>query len=177
MFSDAQVQRAVNSITHDGNAVETFDDLSAAVYSTSVAYKPTHADDTDEADRDLFWTEFREVMAFQPLRESTDSTTSLIFRPAQVLLDSLGEDMDLTVAANAVQSDFPTYFPTLLVGYLQKIGGLNFDKDIFEQCSYPGFEFVNGPVAFADIIEWAIEKCHQRRLVRNGMKRPEQVAW
>ena len=70
VFSDDQVQDAISSIEHNNVRVRTLDELSAAIFDTHDNFKSTHADSTQQADRNQFWDEFREVIAVQLKREA-----------------------------------------------------------------------------------------------------------
>ena len=120
VFSDDQVQDAISSIEHNNVRVRTLDELSAAIFDTHDNFKSTHADSTQQADRNQFWDEFREVIAFQLKREAGQQATN-VFTPAASILGSLGTSITMEDATASVQSDFPTDFPTLLIKHLNDI--------------------------------------------------------
>eukprot|EP00040_Diaphanoeca_grandis_P044212 m.11628 g.11628 ORF g.11628 m.11628 type:complete len:569 (-) comp8907_c0_seq1:113-1819(-) len=187
MFQNTQVQSAINPIAmaHMGGIPSTcFADLDAEIFSVSDEfYKATHADSADEIDRVNFWNEFREVIAVQQLREA-DMPTTTIFSPAQSIQQFIGAESKIADSAQSVQTDFPSDFPTRLLHYLNNAndGALDakINKAIFNQCSYPGNEFVNGFVAIADMVGWAIREVSPAAFATKwhvGRARPEEVAW
>jgi hypothetical protein len=117
-------------------------------------------------------------------RRNASERADSIFTPSAAIIGSLGEDMLMSDGARAVFDDFPTDFPTLLAHHLNSIndGGLDqkLNSVIFNQCSYPGPEFVNGFVAIAEMIGWAIREVSPAAFASKwhiGRARPEEVAW
>mmetsp|Transcript_19848 Transcript_19848/g.29226 ORF Transcript_19848/g.29226 Transcript_19848/m.29226 type:complete len:486 (-) Transcript_19848:159-1616(-) len=169
LFSDFQVQEACSPYA------SSFTALKEKVYTRAVM-RPTHPDDRTSVERDIFWMEFEEIVALQYLR-NRGVLSRKIFPVHPLFSDT--ETID--DSAQRVRADFPTDFPTALFKrFASSNGGVTLDPLIFEQCSYKGSEFVNGPVAIGEIIGWAVRTVSPAAFASKwyvGRARPEEVAW
>ena len=138
---------------------------------------PTHAGSIG-ADAVTFWGEFEQVVDLQTIRKQ--SATTAYARDYLKMLPPMFVDHTVSAAADEVEKDFPTKFPTMLVEKF--LGETVAFESLFDATVVPhtGNDFVNKEVMLADIIGWAVSIVSPTAFAakwQNGRARPEEVAW
>jgi len=134
---------------------------------------PTHAGSMG-ADAVTFWGEFEQVVDLQTIRKQSGTTACA--RDYLKTLPAMFVDHTVSAAADEVEKDFPTKFPTMLV---EKFLGETVAFDV-TVVPHTGNDFVNKVVMLADIIGWAVSIVSPTAFAakwQNGRARPEEVAW
>jgi len=195
-FDDYQVYQ------RDGGVC--YEDITTNIFEAFPNMKNTHADDPDVGDRDQYWKEVRELIAFYYLRingvkskEIFDQVALVSPTPVNFVFDP--EDT-IDKSAGHVFGDFPTTHVTDFVtgknshpetaalignkGYkLFNLGPRDLDPFIFRNpaCYSQNFiPFVNAEVALGFLLAWTIQTVSAVAFAAKwsgGRARPHEIVW
>jgi len=195
-FDDAQVARNAKGYSYS--------DITKKVFEAHPRMKLTHADDPSEEDRESYWQEVRELIAFYYLRINNIKSKEVYDQVAVVSPTPVNFVFDpndtIDKSASHVFGDFPTTHVTDFIlgnngdaetakligssGYRLfnfPMGGM--DPFIFQnpECYSQDFvPFVNAQVALGYIMAWSIQVVSPVAFAAKwsgGRARPHEIVW
>jgi len=191
--ADALALADVSSNPNDAESPVDYRDTANNIVITPMGFGSVPAPtfpQSEGAAGDAFWAEFNEVVQLQKLRKENPGRSIADFIDVPALFLANGWTT-LATASAAVRSDFPTHFPTLMVGKLlsrdcnarpdcrdtDPTCCVTFRTDVTPKRS--GSDFVRNQVLLARLIGWAVSEVSDSAFATKwyyGRPRPEEVA-